>query len=262
MVSSDNVIDEEVLQKFLGPKLNLWAEDYLRLITPIFLVRTLAQTQPGQEASNSFLQVEQARVQTKTRALFSFTAKIKSVPRDLKRIDLRESKKRAADLSEMHECTTLKFILKKGLGIESPEVSESSSTERSKSSAEDHVPEEHSSKRPTMTNATPRKAFTMPPTPMTSALSDRQPLVQMPQPMQLGTPLRKGRRPNGLFSPSLSPGPNSSPVHATEKTQFPALSFIPDESAPAPKHTPHVGPQNLKGSSPPRTATHHDRAQT
>jgi hypothetical protein len=147
MVSSDNVIDEEVLHKFLGPKSNLWAEDYLRLITPLFLVRTFAQTQPSQEASNSFLQVEQARVQTKTRALYSFTAKIEFVPRDLTRIDLRESK-RAADPNEMQECTTLKCILQKGLGIESPEVSESSSTERSTRPAEDHGPEEHSSKRP------------------------------------------------------------------------------------------------------------------
>jgi hypothetical protein len=171
--------DEELLQKFLRPTLNLWREDYLRLITPIFLVQTLAQTQPGQEASNSFLQVEQARVQMKTRALYSFTAKIKFVPRDLTRIDLRESKKRAADPNEMQECTTLKCILKKGPGIEPPEVSESSFTKRSKRLAADHEPEKLSSKRPKMINATPRKAFTMPPTPMTSALFDRQLLVQM-----------------------------------------------------------------------------------
>jgi hypothetical protein len=146
----------------------------------------------------------------------------------------------------MQECTILNCTLKNGLGIEFPEVSESSSTERSKRPAEDHGPRERSSKRPKMTNATPGKAFTMPPIPMTSVLSDRQPLVKMPQPMQLETPVGKERRLKGLFSPSLSPKQNSSPVHATKKTQFPAPSFVPDESAPAPKHTPYVGPQNFK----------------
>lgn len=48
----DHPIDEETLWTFMLHHFNFRAKEYIRWIMPIFLVRSLAQTAPGQEASN------------------------------------------------------------------------------------------------------------------------------------------------------------------------------------------------------------------
>ena len=49
--------DQDVLWEFLLHRFNLWLPDYIQLIIPIVLVRSLAQTLPGQEASNGCYQI-------------------------------------------------------------------------------------------------------------------------------------------------------------------------------------------------------------
>ncbi|APA13118.1 hypothetical protein SS1G_08640 [Sclerotinia sclerotiorum 1980 UF-70] len=41
------------LQKLIAPRFNFWVNEYIRDIIPILLIRSLASTQPGQEASNN-----------------------------------------------------------------------------------------------------------------------------------------------------------------------------------------------------------------
>ncbi|KAK6600129.1 cytochrome p450 [Botrytis cinerea] len=45
--------DEMELQRFIAPIFNFWVAEYIKYIIPILLVRSLASTQPGQEASNN-----------------------------------------------------------------------------------------------------------------------------------------------------------------------------------------------------------------
>lgn len=45
--------DEIALQRFIAPKFNFWVTEYIKHIIPILLVRSLASTEPGQEASNN-----------------------------------------------------------------------------------------------------------------------------------------------------------------------------------------------------------------
>ncbi|TGO53628.1 hypothetical protein BCON_0120g00250 [Botryotinia convoluta] len=45
--------DEIELQRFIAPIFNFWVAEYIKYIIPILLVRSLASTQPGQEASNN-----------------------------------------------------------------------------------------------------------------------------------------------------------------------------------------------------------------
>lgn len=45
--------DEMELQRFIAPIFNFWVAEYIKYIIPILLVRSLASTQPGQEANNN-----------------------------------------------------------------------------------------------------------------------------------------------------------------------------------------------------------------
>ncbi|ESZ97707.1 hypothetical protein SBOR_1894 [Sclerotinia borealis F-4128] len=45
--------DELELQKVIAPRFNFWVAEYIKYVIPILLVRSLASTQPGQEASNN-----------------------------------------------------------------------------------------------------------------------------------------------------------------------------------------------------------------
>jgi len=49
---------EDQLWPLLGPRFNFWFKEYVNHIIPIILVRSLAQTTPGQEASNSCYQIQ------------------------------------------------------------------------------------------------------------------------------------------------------------------------------------------------------------
>ncbi|KUJ13713.1 PIN domain-like protein [Mollisia scopiformis] len=53
-----STFNDDTLRPILGDKYNLWIEEYIELIAPILLVRSLAQTSPGQEASNKCYRIE------------------------------------------------------------------------------------------------------------------------------------------------------------------------------------------------------------
>jgi Holliday junction resolvase YEN1 len=50
--------DQDVLWPFLLRRSSLWLPDYFQLIVPIVLIKSLAQTLPGQEASNGCYEVQ------------------------------------------------------------------------------------------------------------------------------------------------------------------------------------------------------------
>jgi holliday junction resolvase YEN1 len=50
--------DQDILWEILRHRFNLWLPDYIQLIVPIVLVRSLAQTLPGQEGSNGCYQIQ------------------------------------------------------------------------------------------------------------------------------------------------------------------------------------------------------------
>jgi Holliday junction resolvase YEN1 len=54
----DKPLDEPFLWRFLVVKYNLGAEKFIDLILPILFVRSLAQTRPGQESSNSGYEIK------------------------------------------------------------------------------------------------------------------------------------------------------------------------------------------------------------
>ncbi|KAF8859932.1 PIN domain-like protein [Acephala macrosclerotiorum] len=53
-----STFNDATLRPILSSKYNLWIEDYIELICPVMLVRSLAQTIPGQETSNKCYQIE------------------------------------------------------------------------------------------------------------------------------------------------------------------------------------------------------------
>jgi Holliday junction resolvase YEN1 len=119
----DKVIDETALLMFMGPTFNLWAEEYLKLMTPILLVRKLALTKPGQEASNSGYAVE-VIPWGKTKNFVPGTVKVSFVPRNLTKIDLGFNRQAGlrSDADEPQECITLACVLRKGLGEQFIEI--------------------------------------------------------------------------------------------------------------------------------------------
>jgi Holliday junction resolvase YEN1 len=167
LVSSDMPINEIDLQKFMGPKFNLWAEYYLQRITPIFLVRTLAQTQPGQEKSISSFEVE--RVFSRGHEVHgASTSKVRFVPRYLTTIDLSFNRDGSpSDPELLRECITLNAILINGLGkqfLEKPATSSRKGLKRQVN--EDSLDSEQpASKRSKVLEPTPDKAL-FPPTPI------------------------------------------------------------------------------------------------
>jgi len=66
------MLEERALWNFLGACFNLWAQDYVDQIIPILLVRSLAQTSPGQEASHAVYQLEQVSRGASGRSTVSF----------------------------------------------------------------------------------------------------------------------------------------------------------------------------------------------
>jgi len=66
------MLEERALWNFLGAYFNLWAQDYVDQIIPILLVRSLAQTSPGQEASHAVYQLEQVSRGASGRSTISF----------------------------------------------------------------------------------------------------------------------------------------------------------------------------------------------
>ena len=164
LVSSDIPINESDLQKFIGPIFNLWAEYYLQRITPIFLVRTLAQTQPGQERSNSSFEVQ--RVFSRGQEAHGTTiSKVRFVPRDLTSIDLDFNRDGSpSDPELLRECTTLNAILINGLGkqfLEKPPTSARKGLKRQLNEAS-LSSEQPVSKHPKLLNPTPKKVLLSP----------------------------------------------------------------------------------------------------
>lgn len=164
LVSSDMPINEIDLQKFMGPMFNLWAEYYLQRITPIFLVRTLAQTQPGQEKSNSSFEVQ--RVFSRGQELHgASTSKVRFVPRYLTTIDLNYNRDGSpSDPELLRECTTLNAILINGLGkqfLEKPPTSSRKGLKRQLNEAS-LSSEQPASKHPRLLNPTPKKVLLSP----------------------------------------------------------------------------------------------------
>ena len=169
LVSSDIPINEPDLQKFMGPMFNLWAEYYLQRITPIFLVRTLAQTQPGQERSNSSFEVQ--RVFSRGQEAHGTTiSKVRFVPRDLTSIDLDFNRDGSPSNPELlRECTTLNAVLINGLGKQFLEKQPTTRKGLKRQLTEASVgAEQPASKHSKLLNPTPEKVL-FPPTPTSKA---------------------------------------------------------------------------------------------
>ncbi|KAG4030674.1 hypothetical protein MFRU_011g01320 [Monilinia fructicola] len=73
----DASFDEMELQKVVAPKFNFWVAEYIKHVIPILLIRSLACTKPGQEASNNCYKLQvvgkpkEARLQKSVDVLLS-----------------------------------------------------------------------------------------------------------------------------------------------------------------------------------------------
>ncbi|TVY37726.1 Flap endonuclease GEN-like protein [Lachnellula occidentalis] len=67
-----NMTFGDALWDLLLYRFNLWLPDFIQLVAPIFLVRSLAQTSPGQEASNSCYQILHVKHNDKMQSEVSF----------------------------------------------------------------------------------------------------------------------------------------------------------------------------------------------
>lgn len=204
-VKFDKAIDEAALLLFMGPTFNLWAEQYLRLITPILLVRKLASTRSGQEASNSVYSVEMIPW-GKTKNFLASTARVRFVPRHLTKIDLSYNRKVGllSDSDEPQKCITLALVLKKGLGEQFMEATSKPAKKMAKRRPTEAEPDldQPTTKRARLPKATPNKAI-LPPTPVTQ-LSRQGPVMKL-QPLSHQTSVASARYEEDLFNFSSSP---------------------------------------------------------
>jgi hypothetical protein len=204
-VKFDRAIDEAALLLFMGPTFNLWAEQYLRLITPILLVRKLASTKPGREDSNSGYSVE-VIPWGKTKNFVASTARVGFVPRHLTKIDLSYNRKvgLVSDSDEPQKCITLAFLLKKGLGELFTETTSKPAKKMAKRRPTEAEPDldQPTNKRARLPKATPNKTI-LPPTPIT--LLSRQGPVMKLQPLSHQRPVASASYEEDLFNFSSSP---------------------------------------------------------